>query len=369
MTLSRRAVLVSLASVGVGCVGSSRPTTTVGCPVHVGDQVDARLGFTGDVMLGRGVDDRWKDGPPAGVWGNLQDRLASLDGLFVNLECCLSDRGEARPGRTYHFRANPEWAVPALRTADVTWTSLANNHVMDFGTAAFTDTLTHLTDAGIAHAGAGKTRSKAIQPSIVEIAGLRLAIFGLTDRSPAYAATVNRPGTAFVRINTGNPATRRTVDTALKRANAAAPDLVVASLHWGQNWETHPSRAQRRFARWLVDRGVDIVHGHSAHVIQGIEVYRGRPIIHDAGDFVDDYAVKPGLHNDRSFLFEAEIEDGQLRGLHLHPIQIDRGQVTSASGGPAVWLRQTMRSRAADFGTSVDRKGAGLWIPLAGTCH
>ena len=361
---TRRAVLAATGLSAAGCLGVvSRPTAPE-CPATVGGDVDARLGFVGDVMLGRGVDERWADGPPTGVWGTMLDRVRALDGLFCNLECCLSARGSPRPGRTYHFRATPDWAVPALRAGGVTWAGLANNHVLDFGSGAFADTLERLASGGIASAGAGPDLGAALEPSVVEVGGLDVAVVAFTDRSPSYGAGPDEPGTAFVRIDPADPRTRRLVDAALVRARETDPDLLVASLHWGPNWEVRPSRSQRRFARLLVDRGVDLVHGHSAHVVQGVEVYRGRPIVYDAGDFVDDYAVKPGLHNDRSFLFELAVADGELSALRLVPVEIAEEAADRAGEGAARWLRARMRDRSAPFGTPLRRDGDGLWIPL-----
>ena len=364
MRRTRRAVLGAVALSTTGCLdGVGRPRSGE-CPVAIERPVDARIGFAGDVMLGRGVDERWRSGPPEGIWGTMLERIRSLDGVFCNLECCLSDRGRPRPGRTYHFRADPDWAVPALRAGGTSWVSLANNHVLDFGGGAFSDTLAHLSVGGIAHAGAGSDLEAALEPSVVEVAGLEVAVIAFTDRSPSYGAGPERAGTAFVRTEPGNPVTRRLVDAALERARERDPDLVFASLHWGPNWVTRPSSAQRRFARGLVDRGVDLVHGHSAHVVQGIEVYRGRPIVYDAGDFVDDYAVKPDLHNDRSFLFELAVEDGTLEGLRLVPVEITREAAHRASEDAAGWLRDRMRELSAEFGTTVRREGDGLRVPL-----
>lgn len=369
MAPSRRAVLGSIATAGGGCLSPPGPAVSASCPAQVSGTDAARIGFTGDVMLGRDVNDRWADGPSDGVWGSLHGTLTALDGLFINLECCLSDRGSPRPGRTYHFRADPDWAIPALNTAEVTWASLANNHVLDFGSAAFEDTLAALSDGGIPHAGAGMDRSTAFQPSMVKVGGLSVAVVAFTDRSPLYAAGTNRPGTAFVRIDPGDPTTQWLVRSALERARAADPDLIVASLHWGPNWETQPSTERRAFARWLIDQGVDVIHGHSAHVIQGVEVYRGRPIIYDAGEFVDDYAIKAGLHNDRSFLFELEVREGRLSALRLRPIEITNERVVEAGRETAAWLRTTMRERSAAFDTTVRREGEGLRMPLSSTCH
>ncbi|MFB6128968.1 MAG: CapA family protein [Halorhabdus sp.] len=81
-----------------------------------------------------------------------------------------------------------------------------------------------------------------------------------------------------------------------------------------------------------IDHGMDVVHGHSAHVRQGVEVYQSRPIIYDAGDFVDDYIHKDGLHNKPSALFELVVADGRLDELRLLPVEIEDAAVRLADG-------------------------------------
>ncbi|QKY15546.1 CapA family protein [Halorubrum sp. CBA1229] len=331
--------------------------------------VDARIGFVGDCMLGRSVTERWVDDDPAGVWGSTLPQLEALDGLVANLECCVSDRGTRWPDKVYYFRSDPSFAIPALEAAGASFVSLANNHVLDFRGPALRDTRTHLRDAAIAHAGAGTDRDAALAPAVFEAGELTVAAFGLTDQAAAFAAAANEPGTAFATLDPRLPATRSLVEGILERARAHDPDLVVASLHWGANWETEPRRVHERFGRWLVDRGVDVVHGHSAHVLQGVEVYRGRPIIYDAGDFVDDYvdyADREGVHNKRSALFELVVRDGTLAELRVEPTAIADEAATLAGPEVAAWVRETVAERSAAFGIAVERTDNRVSIPLAG---
>ena len=83
-----------------------------------------------------------------------------------------------------------------------------------------------------------------------------------------------------------------------------------------------PPEAFRQFARRVVEAGADIFWGHSAHVVQGIEVYEGKLILYDTGDFVDAYAVDGGLRNDLSALFLVEVAPPDIKGLDLMPVQI-----------------------------------------------
>jgi poly-gamma-glutamate capsule biosynthesis protein CapA/YwtB (metallophosphatase superfamily) len=326
------------------------------------------IGLTGDVMLGRKVDESQRQRPVDAVWGDLRSHLQSLDGLCINLECCLSTRGSPwqRTRRPFHFRADPGWAVPALGRAGVDYASLANNHLLDFEEEALLDTVDALTEADIAHAGAGRTVAAAREPALFSIDGLDVAVVSLTDNTPEYAADRTSPGVAHLSMDL-DESERETVRAILDRARRADPDLLVASLHWGPNMVTVPAEHFRAFGRFLVEEGVDLIHGHSAHVFQGIEVSDGVPICYDCGDFVDDYRVDGALRNDRSFLFEVTVEDGAVTRLRLRPVEIAECAVHWADDDTARWCRERMRERSRPFGTGdeFERAGNGLALPVA----
>ncbi|PHQ38933.1 poly-gamma-glutamate biosynthesis protein [Halorubrum persicum] len=333
------------------------------------ESAETRLGFVGDLMLGRSVNERWTDDDPEKVWGSTLSRLQELDGLIGNLECCISDRGTRWPDKGYYFRSDPDFAVPALEGAGASFVSLANNHILDYSEPALRDTGSHLTDAGIAHAGAGTDRDAALEPAAFEADGLTVAAFGLTDQAEEFAASESAPGTAFATLDPARPATRSLVDGILDRAADHEPDLVVASLHWGPNWETEPRPVHERFGRWLVDQGVDVVHGHSAHVLQGVEVYEGRPIIYDAADFVDDYISyqdRQGVRNKRTALFELVVRDGDPDELIAEPTAIVDEAATMADDDVAEWVSETIAERSAAFDTESRRDDGRVVFPLDG---
>lgn len=326
-----------------------------------------RIGLTGDVMLGRKVDEYQQHRPPEAVWGNVRERLQDLDGLFSNLECCLSTRGTrwTRTNRPFHFRADPDWAVPALEAAGADGCALANNHVLDFGVVALEDTLDVLDDAEISHAGAGRNVERALDPAVVSIGDLLVAVVSFTDNTPEYGADETSPGTARIEIDVEDDRSRKFVREALSRAREHDPDLLIASLHWGPNMVTEPPPEFETFGRWLIDEGVDLIHGHSAHVFQGIEVYDGAPILYDTGDFVDDYAVNRDLRNDRRFLFELQTDsDGDPEELRLFPTEIYDCSVHEADRTARRWCHEKMRERSASFGTDLSRDGEELVLPL-----
>ncbi len=117
-----------------------------------------------------------------------------------------------------------------------------------------------------------------------------------------------------------------------------------------------PPERFRRFARAVVDLGADVYYGHSAHVFQGVEVYRGKPILYDTGDFIDDYAVDPKLRNDRSFLFRLSMRGGELGRLELFPVSLPYARVELARGEERETILDLMQALSAEMGTVFERR-------------
>src|SRR5919197_4672163 len=167
-----------------------------------------QLALAGDTMLGRGVAEALAAQPLAAlVAGEVVAQTAAADAFVLNLECCVSERGEPwpEPGKPFFFRAPPA-AVELLAFLGVDCVTLANNHVLDFGTQALLDTLAALDAAGIAHVGAGRTESEARAPAFLERSGMRLAIFAVADHPRAYAAGPSAPGIAYAPLDGHLPA-------------------------------------------------------------------------------------------------------------------------------------------------------------------
>src|SRR5262249_47815372 len=99
------------------------------------------------------------------------------------------------------------------------------------------------------------------------------------------------------------------------------------------------------------------------------EVYRGRPIIYDAGDFVDDYAVDRKLRNDQGLLFRLEVADGVPRRLDLIPVQIGKSretfcQVNLATGADREAIAERITALSGEMATVAHRKDARLGIEV-----
>ncbi|MDP8947066.1 MAG: CapA family protein [Actinomycetota bacterium] len=311
------------------------------------------LVLTGDVMLGRGVNESLPDARPEEPWGDVLPRLLSADLRIINLECAITEhkRPWSRTPKVFHFRADP-LAIEVLRAAGVDACSLANNHTLDFEERGLLDTLEHLEGAGIRYAGAGRNLEEAARPALLK-GGVALVAF--TDNEPPFAAGPDKPGTNYLPVSM-EPGVLRRVEEAIEAAREAGANTVVFSNHWGPNMVERPREIFRRFARAVVDRGADVYYGHSAHVFQGVEIYRGKPILYDTGDFIDDYAVDPKLRNDRSFLFLVGVEGGDLRRLELFPVALPYARVELARGNEREAILERMVELSAEIGTTFDRR-------------
>jgi poly-gamma-glutamate capsule biosynthesis protein CapA/YwtB (metallophosphatase superfamily) len=305
------------------------------------------LALAGDTMLGRGVAERLAADPAAPlVAPEVRDAAAAADLFLLNLECCISTRGERfpDPGKPFFFRAPP---VAAQRLAElgVDCVTLANNHALDFGPRALLDTLGHLRAAGIACVGAGPEREAARAPVVLEHHGTRVRVVAASDHPAVYAATADRPGIAFADLRSHG------VPRWLRAGAAPGPDaeIVIVTPHWGPNMRAEPVEHVQAAARELVDAGATLVAGHSAHVFQGVA---GR-VLYDLGDFVDDYAVDAALRNDLGLLWLITLDERGPRRLQALPLELDYAHTRLASGRAADWITRRFDERCANLGTDV----------------
>ena len=314
------------------------------------------LALAGDVMLGRGVNETLRSVRPEEPWGDTLPLLFSADLRIINLECAITEhkRPWSRTPKVFHFRADPV-AVDVLRAARIDACSLANNHTLDFEEQGLLDTLAYLEAAGIRYAGAGHDREEAARPALLDAPPIRVALVAFTDNEPPFAAGPAKPGTNYLPVSM-EPGVLRRVEEAVGAAREAGAETVVFSNHWGPNMVERPREVFRRFARAVVDRGVDVYYGHSAHVFQGVEIYRGKPILYDTGDFIDDYAVDPRLRNDRSFLFLVSLDGGQLRRLELFPVSLPYARVELARGTEREAILDRMVGLSVEMGTTLVRR-------------
>jgi len=301
-------------------------------------------------MLGRKVAEAIDEhGPAAVVADEVVAVVHEADLLVLNLECCISDRGERwpDPSKPFFFRAPPA-ATEVLTRLGVTCVTLANNHALDYGAEALLDTLAHLDAAGIGHVGAGADLEEARAPATLEADGFRLAVLGCADHPREYAAGPATPGTAYG------------LDWVAGAVAGVGADAVAVTPHWGPNMTTEPLPRIRRAAAELRAAGATLVAGHSAHVFHGVE----DRILYDLGDFLDDYAVDRELRNDLGLFFLVELDRAGPVQLEAVPLELDFCHTRLAAGEAAEWIRNRFTVSCRLLGTEVRAEEGRLVVSL-----
>jgi poly-gamma-glutamate capsule biosynthesis protein CapA/YwtB (metallophosphatase superfamily) len=310
--------------------------------------------LAGDTMLGRGVAEALaKHGPTSLVSPEVAALAKEADLLVLNLECCISARGEPwpDPGKPFFFRAPPA-AVDLLVDLGVDCVTLANNHALDFGAVALADTLDLLDRAGIAAVGAGENLNEARRSVVLDHDGFRLRVVAFADHPAGFAATARSPGIALAEADGAAPGWVR---QSLAEGGA---DAALVSPHWGPNMTSEPLDRVRRTADALVGAGATLVAGHSAHVFHGVS---GR-VLYDLGDFIDDYAVDPRLRNDLGAFFIVDLDAGRPRRLEAIPLALDFCHTRLATGEEWDWVARRFATACAALGTEVRAQRGRLTV-------
>jgi poly-gamma-glutamate capsule biosynthesis protein CapA/YwtB (metallophosphatase superfamily) len=218
------------------------------------------LAFAGDVNFAgrtrRLLDD------PATAFGPIAAVLRSADFAAVNLETAVTGRGTPQP-KTYHFRA-PAAAFTALRAAGIDLVTMANNHVLDYGTTGLADALAAARAARFPYVGIGVNAAAAWAPYLTTINGVRIAVIGVSqvaELASSWVATGTRPGEA-------NAIDLRRTLTAVRSARRQA-SVVIVFMHWGTEGQACPDPNQLSLARRLAAAGASIIVGAHAHMLQG----------------------------------------------------------------------------------------------------
>jgi poly-gamma-glutamate capsule biosynthesis protein CapA/YwtB (metallophosphatase superfamily) len=308
-----------------------------------------RIGFMGDVMLGRLVNEVINQTSYAYPWGNVRPLLYQNDLNIANLETTLTNSATPVP-KVFNFKATPD-KVQTLVEGNIHVVNLANNHILDFGVEGMKETVETLDKAGIKHVGAGNNLAEAQRPAIIERNGISIGILGYTDNEPGWAAEPDKPGINYIKVGDLEP-----IQQAIQKLKSQV-DLIIISIHWGPNWPERPPQKLIDFAHAILDSGADIIHGHSPHILQPLEIYKNKLIMYGTGDFIDDYHVDPLRRNDRSALFLVTIDKREIHKVQLIPVIIKAFQVNQAQGEDYEAVIKRLQSLSEERNTFISDNG------------
>ena len=249
------------------------------------------LSFVGDVSLA----DNWYIMPKYDergkkVYGILSedtvDVMTKSDIMIANSEFTVSDRGEKMTGKYYTFRASPK-RLSIYYEMGVDLVTLANNHVYDYGRDAFYDMIDSFNEYKIPYIGAGKNIDEAKRPYYFIINGYKIAFVNAT-RAEKLILTPEATQTDGGVFRCYDPTNFINVINEVKRES----DYVIALIHFGKEDSHELEKVQVETSKLYIDAGADCIVGSHAHVLQGIEFYKNKPIIYNLGDFIFNNETK-----------------------------------------------------------------------------
>jgi poly-gamma-glutamate synthesis protein (capsule biosynthesis protein) len=237
--------------------------------------------------------------------------LQKYDFLVGNLEGPVSDKGEDKHN-LYSFRMNQS-VINILKDIGFGAVSVTNNHINDWGIDAMKDTFDRLNDIGIKVLGGGENIGKAVEPKIVDVDGVKIALlsFGQFGKG-RFEATDKKAGIAII----SEDLLKKSID--LAKINN---DIVVVTFHFGDEYQKTQNAYQEKYSKMAIDFGVDLVVGHHPHVVQPLIQYKNVYIAYSLGNFVFDQYFSPETME--GGLLEVNIKDKKISSVELRKIQMN----------------------------------------------
>ena len=282
------------------------------------DNSEISIFFVGDIMLGRGVEymtNKQEKGDFRFPFLKIADETRKSDVLFGNLEGPISDRG-IKVGSIYSFRFKPE-VIEGLIYAGFDILSLANNHMFDYQSIALEDTMNILKENDMDYIGAGFNKEEAFSLKIKEIKNTKIGFLAYTNLGPEnWKAGEKNSGMAWISENDIGE-----VAEYIKKAKEKI-DVLIISLHAGEEYEENPNPFQISFAESCIENGADLVIGHHSHVVQEIEKYKDGWIAYSLGNFVFDQGFSEETM--KSIILKVIIKDKKIKEIFSEDIKINK---------------------------------------------
>jgi len=313
----------------------------------------------GDMMFGPDVSRIMDREGSLAPFLNTVDLLKDADITFGILEGGIGTRGEPLQDKEYTFRSKPS-AARGLANAGFDVVSLANPHIMDYGPEGFFDTLEFLSWYGVKYVGGGINAESAKRPVILAAKGVKVAFLAYYRGSQfdPSVAKEDKPGPAIPVYGE--------LEKEIVAAKADS-DLVVVSIHWGHQMEESAiTNRQKLYAYKLIDSGADMVVGQRLHTLQGIEMYKGKPIVYSLGDFIyGTYAKRLPIGFILKFVF------ADKKPLRLEITPLSTSDTTKGTYFPEVLHDQaaqdaitTLSNLSQEMGTNIQVKGDVGFVDL-----
>lgn len=339
-------ISVQEAQTPTGLAGMAETTETAGealPAVILPYQTETELLFAGDICLQDYIAGYFDgDGIQGIVSEELQDCMRKADIMMANQEFAFSERGTAMEDKEYTFRIAPRYTA-IFTELGIDIVTLANNHALDYGTEALLDSFDALDQAGIRYVGAGENLERARRLEVIESNGMKIGYLAASRVIPVHSWNAGSASPGM--LTTYDPALLlEAIEEGKKRC-----DVLIVYVHWGEERTEYPEEYQRTMAKQYIDAGADAVIGSHPHVMQGIEVYKGKLIAYSLGNYI----------------FSARTGTGALLKMVFHPDGTQEAGLVAfdASAFPVTALADGKKGGFFDymesisFGISIDEAG------------
>ena len=333
--------------------------------------------------------------------------LLKGDVVFTNFEATILDVRKGQSPKDGRFLSPPQ-ALESLKAFGFNLVSLSNNHAWDLKVPGIQNTLETANRLDLVHAGTGKTIAEAVAPGYLRTPKGTVALVAMASGliEPGASATATRPGVNELRVEAGNKPNEEDAQRILQSIRDAKKraDIVIVYEHnhvFDKPFltimeEELPERLTppdwlKKWTHAEVDAGADIIVMHGAPLLHGVEIYRGRPIFFDLGNFI--FQVPPtDTRLDEPIVWESvvayvEFQGKDLQSIKLRPIAMNkigqgqadtqdehdnnlflqtRGLPKPATGEQAHYILERLADASRPFATTIDMKGDTAEIRLKG---
>lgn len=313
------------------------------------------LAATGDSILARRQHHYFYEHGPRWSIRQVRDQLRRADIATTNLETVIAARGDIWPrgaSNMYSFRGRPVM-IDLLTEGGFDYVSSGNNHAMDYGPEALAHQRELLKMARIAHSGAGRDVKQASSPAYVKAGDVTVAFISTYVGGFKMGATASEPGLFQVENHLQLvDALREPYEEARRHAH-----LVVFTPHWGANWTDGPGLLRVAVAHDIIDLGFDAIIGHSAHQIHGMELYKGRPILYDVGNFVADFTGE--LRSRYGGIFTLDFNELGFSAVRYTPLWLSNGRARLAKTRRGREARELFQSLTYELDDRIELRRDG----------
>lgn len=303
---------------------------------------DTTILFTGDVLFANAFQAGYDAGGIGGVISEeLLGELKSADILMVNNEFPFSDRGTPMENKQFTFRCSPSY-VKALSEMGVDVVSLANNHTLDYGKDALSDTFAALDGAGILYGGAGENVERAEELQVIEVNGKKFGFLAVSRVIPETSWKVENsaPGIFSCYDDT------RLIEL-VKEAKKTC-DFVAVYPHWGVEYKETPESYQTQIAKRCIEAGADVIVGSHTHCLQGVGLIQGKPVFYSLGNFIF------GQQIEKSAVVKVTVKENGETSFQMLPVSAAGGVTGFAGKDAAENILRYIDSISSEAGIAAD---------------